>query len=365
MRGFLCFSVRWFSLRFCIGVAVAAFVFACRRSGPPLEIAQLVKTTAVQAHQGDFSVTYPGILKAASDVKLSFRVAGPIHKIWVKEGQYVQKGALLAELDPRDYSLQYEAAAAGYKQVKGETDRIMELYRTNSVSENEYDKAVAAQKQAWALYHARLNALEDTKLKAPFSGYIQKKYFSGYEVVNQGVPVLSMIDDDYLEVNADIPASDFIRSGDFLDYRMKVDVYPDTLFALEFVELNRQANFNQLFQARFRLKRSKEALLAPGMSASVTIHYKPVNEKLSVVPVSALVEEDGRSYVWRVEGSERKIVRKSPVEVYQVLKDGTVIVSAGLEAGDVIVSAGVNSLKEGQEIRVLPPVSASNVGHLL
>ncbi len=360
MGGFLSFFVR-----LGIGMTVTGLMFACRRNSPPLEIAQLVKTATVNAHQGDFSVTYPGILKAASDVKLSFRVAGPIHKIWVKEGQYVQKGALLAQLDPRDYSLQYEAAAAGYKQVKGETDRIIELYRTNSVSENDYDKAVAAQKQAWALYHARLNALEDTKLKAPFSGYIQKKYFSGYEVVNQGVPVLSMIDDDYLEVNADIPASDFIRSGDFLDYRMKVDVYPDTLFALEFVEMNQQANFNQLFQARFRLKRSKEVLLAPGMSASVTIHYKPTDEKLSVIPISALVEEGGRSYVWRVEGPDRKTVRKSPVEVYRVLKDGTVIVRAGLQAGDVIVSAGVNTLKEGQQIRVLPPAAASNVGHLL
>ncbi len=360
MRSFLCFFVRWG-----IGFILAVFVSACRKSSPPLEIAQLVKTTTVDVHQGDFSVTYPGILKAASDVKLSFRVAGPIHKIWVKEGQYVQKGALLAQLDPRDYTLQYEAAAAGYKQVKGETDRIIELYRTNSVSENDYDKAVAAQKQAWALYHARLNALEDTKLKAPFSGYIQKKYFSGYEIVNQGVPVLSMIDDDYLEVNADIPAGDFIRSGDFLDYRLKVDVYPDTLFALEFVEMNQQANFNQLFQARFRLKRSKDVLLAPGMSASVTIHYKPADEKLSVIPISALVEENGHSYVWRVEGSDRKIVRKSPVEVYRVLKDGTVIVSAGVQAGDVIVSAGVNALKEGQEIRILPPASGSNVGHLL
>lgn len=360
MKRFFCFCVR-----FCMGVAVAVFISACRRSNPPLEIAQLVKTATVQAHQGDFSITYPGILKAASDVKLSFRVAGPIHQIWVKEGQYVQKGTLLAQLDPRDYTLQYEAAEAEYKQVKGETDRIMELYRTNSVSENEYDKAVAAQKQAWALYHARLNALEDTKLKAPFNGYIQKKYFSDYEIVNQGVPVLSMIDDDYLEVDADIPASDFIRSGDFLDYRMKVDVYPDTLFALEFVELNRQANFNQLFQVRFRLKRSKDVLLAPGMSAGVTIHYKPVDGKLSVIPISALAEEGGRSYVWRVEGADRKIIRKSPVEVYQVLKDGTVIVSAGLQAGEVIVSAGVNTLKEGQKIRVLPPVSASNVGHLL
>lgn len=360
MKGFL-----YFFLCRIVWISLAASFFSCRHNTPTLEIAQLVKTTTVDLHKGDFAVTYPGILKAASDVKLSFRVAGPIHKIWVKEGQYVKRGTLLAQLDPRDYSLQYQAAAAEYKQVKGETDRIIELYKTNSVSENDYDKAVAAQKQAWALYHARLNALEDTKLKAPFSGYIQKKYFDSFEIVNQGIPVLSMIDDDYLEVDVDIPANDFIRSADFLDYQMKVDVYPDTLFALEYMEINQKANFNQLFQARFRLKRNEGLLLAPGMSASVTIHYKPASERLSVIPISALVQEEGRSFVWLIDKRGQNVVRKSPVEVYQVLKDGTVIVSARLQAGDVIVSAGVNSLKEGQKVRILPPPSASNVGHLL
>ncbi|WP_251621979.1 efflux RND transporter periplasmic adaptor subunit [Odoribacter lunatus] len=348
-----------------VGLILAGVLLSCQGKTSTLEIAQLVKTTIVQTHKDDFSVTYPGVLKAASDVKLAFRVPGPIDKVWVKEGQYVKKGTLLAQLDQRDYNLQYEAAAAEYKQIKGETDRIIELYQTNSVSENDYDKAVAAQKQAWALYHARLNALEDTKLKAPFDGYIQKKYFDSYEIVNQGVPVVSMIDDNYLDVNVDIPATDYIRSADFSDYQMRVDVYPDTLLPLELVEINRNANFNQLFQVHFRLKRDKKLSLAPGMSASVTIRYKPDSGKMSVIPVSALLQEEGHTYVWLLGGKERDVVKKTLVEVCQVLKDGTAIVNAELQAGDIIVSAGVNTLKEGQQVRILPSPSVSNVGHLL
>ena len=79
-------------------------------------------------------------------MKLAFRVAGPIRKIYVNEGQYVKKGQLLAELDPRDYQIQFNATQAEYTQVKGEADRIIELYRRGSVSVNEYDKAVAARK---------------------------------------------------------------------------------------------------------------------------------------------------------------------------------------------------------------------------
>lgn len=337
---------------------------ACHRSPEPLDISLLVKTTEVKGHDGQFDITYPGRVQAAADVKLAFRIAGPIRAVYVSEGEYVKKGQLLALMDPRDYQLQYEAALAEYNQVTGEANRIIELYRRQSVSVNEYDKAVAAKERVTALYHSRRNSLEDTRLRAPFSGYIQKKYFDAYEIVNQGTPVLSMIDDDYLEVIVDLPSVDYIRRSEFKDFYARVDVYPDTLLPLELMDMAQQANFNQLFQARFRLKRDKRLKLAPGMSTSVTIHYQPESGNLSMLPVSALVQRNDRTYVWLYD-SENEVVRLFPVEVRQVLKDGQAIVISGLRPGERIISAGVNSLKDGQKVRLLPPVSASNVGGLL
>lgn len=352
--------LRWF-LFLCGGSFVGT---ACYRNSPTLEIIPLVKVVKVGEQQDRFSVNYPGVLRAAADVKLAFRIAGPIQKVYVREGEFVRKGKLLATLDPRDYQLQYDAARAQYEQVKEESDRIIELYKRNSVSVNEYDKAVAGQKQAWALYRARLNALEDTRLRAPFDGYIQKKYFDDYEIVNQGVPVLTMVSDNSLEVDIDIPASDYIRRDDFKNFYAVVDVYPDRSIPLEFLDLNQQANFNQLFKARFRLKQQSGLKLASGMSASVIINYEPSDQHLLVIPVSALFQEDKRSYVWRINEHQQSIC-KTPVEVRQVLKDGQVVVASRLQIGDQIVSVGVNDLKEGQRVRILPPPSSSNVGHLL
>lgn len=346
------------------GFILLTVLFGCRRSQEPLLISPLVKTVEVKGHEGQFAITYPGRIRAAADVKLAFRVAGPLQHIYVSEGEYVKKGQLLASMDPRDYRLQYEAAKAEYTQVKGEADRIIELYRRNSVSVNEYDKAVSARERVSALYNARKNSLEDTRLKAPFNGYIQKKYFDAYEIVNQGTPVLSMIDDDYLEVDIDLPSVDYIRREEFQDFYVRVDVYPDATFPLELMEISQQANFNQLFQARFRLKRDRKWKLSPGMSASVTIRYTPGAENLTVIPVSSMVERSGRTYVWLYD-AENEVVRLFPVDVRQVLKDGQVIVSSGLRSGERIVSAGVNSLKDGQKVRLLPPVPASNVGGLL
>lgn len=356
--------IRRIYLHYSLVLGILLTVGACRKNIAPLAIPQLVKTVEVKEHRGLYAVTYPGKIQAASDVKLSFRVAGPIRAFYAKEGEFVKKGKLLAEIDPRDYQLQYDATRAEYEQVKGEADRVVELYHRNSVSLNEYDKAIAAIKRVTALYQAHKNALQDTKLKAPFDGYIQNRYFDTYEIVNQGIPVLSMIDNDYFEVRIDIPSSDYIRRADFVDFYCNVDVYPDTLLPLEFLDLNQKANFNQLFKVRFLLKRDKALPLAAGMSASVTIHYTPSSGDLTVIPISALFQQNGKSFVWLYD-NRNEVIKKTPVEVQQVLKDGGLVVKSNLHKGQTLVSAGVNSLKEGQQVKKLPVAPASNVGGML
>lgn len=337
---------------------------SCRKSTPPVEIPKLVKTAVVGEQAGELSVTYPGKVAAASNVKLAFRVAGPIKAMKVNSGQYVKKGQLLAELDPRDYVIQFNATQAEYNQVKGESDRVIELYRRGSVSVNEYDKAVAAKKRVTALYQAHRNALKDTRLLAPFDGYIQNKYFEAPEIVNQGTPVVSMIDNDYYEVNIDIPSSDFIRREDFVSYQAVADVYPGQILPLELLDITQGANYNQLFNVRFRVRRDSFPWLASGMSVSVTIHFKPSAGELSTIPISALLQKAGKSYVWLYHPQD-SLISLTPVEVQQIMKNGTAIIRSELERGQTIISAGVNDLKEGEKVRLLPPVPSSNVGGLL
>lgn len=339
-------------------------VLGCKKTQPVVDIPQLVKSVEVSDWGKNASATYPGKLKATENIKLAFRVAGPIKRIHVQEGQQVKKGQLLAELDARDYQLQYDASQAEYSQVKEETERIIELYRRGSVSVNEYDKAIAARKRVTALYQANQNALNDTRLKAPFDGYIQNKYFSASEIVNQGTPVLSMMNTRQLEVEVDIPVQDFIRREDFADCYAVADAFPDVRLPLELEDIDRGANYNQLFRARFRLKQDTLKNLAPGMSVSVTIHFRSDNRTIVTVPISALFQQDGKSYVWLYD-EQNQTVRRLNVQIQQIRKDGTVWVQSALRQGQKVISAGVNDLKEGQRVKLLPPPSTSNVGQLL
>ncbi len=349
---------------FWVVLGIVVCVSACRSKEMEKKSVIMVKTEVVKPYRSELKITYPGRIRAAEDVDLSFRVAGPIVKIPVDAGGFVKKGALVAEIDPRDYELQLSATEAEYRQIKGEAERVIELYNRKSVPVNDYDKAVSGLQQISAKYSSHQNALKDTRLLAPFDGYIQKKYFEVGETVGAGMPVLSMINTQYFEVVIDIPSSDFVRQSSFRDFSCVADVYPDKSFPLELMDVAKKANLNQLYGMRLRLKPEAGYNLAAGMSVNVTIDYDPGEQSMTEIPLSALMEKEGKASVWVYLPSEKR-VKSREVVVRQILKDGSVVLDSGLEKGEVVVSAGVHKLKEGMQVELLKPVSKTNVGGLL
>lgn len=324
-----------------------------------------VKVDTVRTYGEELSVSFPGRVKAAADVNLAFRVSGTLLQVPADVGKRVRKGDLLARIDPRDYEIQLSATEAEYKQVKAEAERIIELYRRKSVPENDYDKAVYGLQQMTAKYNAHKNALHDTRLVAPFDGYIQKKLYEEEETVAAGMPVVSMISADRFELEIHIPVSDYLRQPRFRSYTAVLEIAPGRTFPLELMDIARKANANQLYTVRFRIAGVPSGVnLAAGMTAEVTIHYLPEENMLYRLPLTAVFEKDGNSTVWIYDPADRTVASRR-IEPVEIRKDGRMIVSGGVKDGEVVVTAGVHSLREGMQVDILPPVSKTNVGGVL
>ena len=91
---------------------------------------------------------------AGEEHSASFRVAGNIDQILVRPGQTVTKGDLIATLDTRDFENTLMAAESKYKQVKSEVERVTELYKRESVTKNDYEKAISGEKTTESLFNA-------------------------------------------------------------------------------------------------------------------------------------------------------------------------------------------------------------------
>lgn len=323
-----------------------------------------VKTTEVIELESTLTKNYPARIKAASDINLSFRVAGPILKVNVNEGDEVKKGEVVAQIDPRDYQIQFQATEAKYNEVKAEVDRITALYKKNKVSENDYDKATSGLKQITAKYQAHQNALEDTRLKAPFSGQINKIFFEAGETVDAGMPIISLIDSQQYEIVTHIPAQDLLKKENFTNFACISANLPGREWPLELRNIVSQANLNGLYPVFFTLKNDSEDNILPGMSAEVLIKYRTNQEHLFEIPSSAIFETGGKSKVWIINKKENTITSKD-VAIVKIKTSGIAVVKGELKKSDAIISAGVHGLKEGQKVRQLPAPTESNVGNLM
>lgn len=347
-------------------MGITLFILSSCSSGKTAkETISTVKTDTVRRYGQELVVTFPGKIKAAADVNLAFRVSGTLLRVPVDAGTYVRKGQLLAEIDPRDYEIQLAATEAEYNQIKSEAERISILYKQQSVTPNDYDKALYGLQQITAKYNAHQNALKDTRLYAPYDGYVQKRYFEANETVSAGFSVISMINTGSPEVEINIPSSEYIRRHAFDSYSCSVDIYPDVIFPLELIGITPKANMNQLYTMRLRLRQLPEqAFPTPGMSATVTLHYRENESMLTQIPLTAVFSNNGNSAVW-IYNPEYKTVSVRFVKPMEVKTDGTMVISDGLQPDEIVVTAGVHSLEEGQVVELLPSVSPTNAGGLL
>lgn len=328
------------------------------------QIIRKVKLATVCEADSLESREYSGIINEKLNVGLAFRVAGPILKMEVEEGDYVRKGELIAQIDPRDYEVQLQAAQGQYEKVNAEAERVIELHNRNSVAGNDYEKAVAGLKMAEAnLRHAK-NQINDTRLLAPSSGYIGEVNFEEGEMVDAGMPVASLIDLTGYEVEVDIPVSLYLQKENFVAFTGEQPSVSDKTFPLELANFSKKANNNQLYTLQLKLDPAANSDLAPGMNTGVTITLKTGLKNKLCVPLNAVYEKSGDSFVW-IYQPDKGVVNSRKVTTGQLTGNNLITITSGVKADEQVVSAGVHQLQENQEVEILESVSETNVGGML
>ncbi len=344
---------------------VALIISSCGSKDEHKEIVVNVKTDTVEVYGSGQSASFPGRIKAGDDINLSFRIAGPISSINVSAGNLVKKGQVLAQIDPRDYSTQLAATEAEYRQIKDNVDRVVKLYEKKGVTENEYYKAVYGLEQITAKYDAHKNALADTRLTAPYDGYVQKTYYSARETVGAGMPVVSMIGTSAMEVEINIPSNVYAKRDEIESFVCTSDIYPGKEYPLEMAGMNRKANLNELYTVYLNLITPKDyPPLTPGMNVKVEVKYKSTTEDRYLVPINALISGKTGSSVW-VYNADNGTINRREITTDGINNRGCAIVLTGLKSGEIVVSAGASSLKEGQKVSPLKKQSATNTGGIL
>ena len=323
---------------------------------------QLVNVVEVTSSAGTAGASYPAKTEAMNKTDLSFKVAGTIARVLVKEGDHVRAGQAVASIDDRDYRTQLRATEAEYQQIKAECERVIAMYKEHAVSDNNYDKArYGLQQITEKLAHHR-DQLSDCVIYAPFSGYVDNVYKQAGETTYPGLPIVSVYSSKGVDVVINIPERAYAQRKRNTAYRATFNSMPGKSFPLAVRSVAAMANDNHLYEMRLSLKGNVPGI-TPGMTAMVEVEQKQSTDDGVKVPVGAVWTENQKSFVY-VYDKKSSTVKKTEVTVERLENNGNIVVSAGLQNNSSVVASGVHHLTDGQKVSPMKETSSLNVGNL-
>lgn len=303
-------------------------------------------------------------VRARTESRLGFRVAGKLVQRRVNLGDSVKAGQVLAQLDPQDLKLAQDAAKAGQAAAQANYDlsladykRARDLSDDGFVSSAELERRTTALKAAQSLLgQARVQAREQSNqtsyavLKADVDGVVTSVEAETGGVVAAGQTIVRVAQDGPRDVVFSVPedrVSLFHAAADVAG-ALKVRLWgaDETLFDAKLREVSAAADAStRTFLIKAELKSTVAKL---GQTATVLLDL-PKQADLIKLPLSAVLDFQGRSSVWLLDPKNMTV----NIRAVQVLSaDGNeVVIAGGLQAGEEVVTAGVHVLTPGQKVK--------------
>lgn len=304
---------------------------------------------------------FAGTVQAKVQTALGFRVGGRLVTRAVHVGDLVRKGEVLAVLDSTAYELAVRSARAELSSAEATLasavateERQKTLLQSNTAAQAAVESAEQSREAADAgLVRARTalakaeEQLSYTRILAEFDGVVTATGAEAGQVVSPGEAVVTVARPDERDAVVDIPEG---VGGIVVGSRFTVSlqINPSVTASGAVREIAPSAD------AATRTRRVKIALEDPAdtfrIGTTITAELEGPEASALLVPVTAILERDGRKHVW-IADAEKGEVRLRPVETALSSAHFVQVVS-GLSEGERIVTAGVNSLEEGQKVRI-------------
>lgn len=285
-----------------------------------------------------------GTLLARESVQITSTVNEKVRSLHFDEGQYVEKGALLAVLEQAEEQAQLASAKADLAEQDREIKRLKNLLATQSAARNEYDARISAKERADAKIAEVQAKIDERTLRAPFSGVTGLREVSPGAYLSAGSAIISLDDLSVMRLDLNIPS---LLLGS-LRVGMSVNAHSDALdqsFVGTIVAINPRIDpVSRSVMVRAVLD-NPDGVLKPGMLMRLSL-LKDQREGI-MVPESALQSIERRHYVWLMGGDG--LAERREVEL-GIRTPGWVEVLAGLAAGDQLITEGYLMLRPGSPV---------------
>jgi membrane fusion protein (multidrug efflux system) len=305
-----------------------------------------VDATTLQPGTVTERVRTSGTLRADESVELTAESGGKITDIRFAEGDRVDKGTLLVQINDAELQAEKERLEHRLSLATDRAERQEELLDEGGVSQEEYDATVnkvEVLRSELDLVKARI---EKAKIRAPFSGVVGLREVStgAYVSPQTTIATLQRTNPTKLDFSVSEQYATRVQPGQSVAFRVRsIDrTMEGTVYAS-----NTQVNADtRTLQLRARAP-NPDGTLRPGMFAEVTVPLGQVTDAIIVPSFAVVPTLDGQ----RVFVAEDGVAQPRNVTL-GVRTDSTVQVTDGLSLRDTVITSGIQSLRTGLPIRI-------------
>lgn len=328
---------------------------AASRGAPPAPLVIVAEARPGVEMRRD--IVLPGRVEAVTQAELSFLVDGRLEAVLVGEGERVAAGQEIARIDDTDYQVELRQARTTEETASADLARRRVLNRDGILARAMVEEAEATLAQATAQREAAERQVFYTRLTAPYPGIVGRRVAEVGTVVSAGMPVVTMVDGEAIDVAVDVPAAEAVGLsfgpalvGEGVVVGVGADIAIDLAYAEHATVPDEQSRTYRLVM---RGLPPPDVNLLPGMAMRVTLpdpdpDALPPGELL--VPLSAVLSApDGTGTIVVVDEENR--ARRVPVAIDAIHEAHALVRGEGLEAGARVVVAGAQSLTDEQPVR--------------
>jgi RND family efflux transporter MFP subunit len=312
-----------------------------RATEPPTPV--LIRAVA-RVERPDY-VVLSGEAEAEHTANVGFLVPGLVHTVALREGEAVASGQVLAELDPTDYQLNVDLAAAQQDRAEDEFARAKSMFAQKGIPANDFNKADVAVRMARTQATMARKKLADTRITSPFSGIVARRGVEPGELAGPGLPVFTIMQIDPVQVRVGVPESEIARFAIGQHALLTIPALKDAEFDGVVRVIGIAADpASRTYTVKAEVPNPAHRL-RPGMIAEARFENKTKSAVLTVPAEAVVPDVDGVTRVFVYDPKEQR-VRSRRVDVGAAY--GTEVeIRSGLTPADTIVTGGQHRVHDG------------------
>jgi RND family efflux transporter MFP subunit len=364
-----------------LGTAIVLCASACKQQSSPETLPLPVHTATVQTIAIGNGAKYSASIVPYAQVDLAFQSGGYVDRIRqvkspsggmrnIDQGDWVQKGTVLAVVRQQDYqdklqqaNAQLARAQAEYDKAKLTFDRTSALYGSHSATKPDYDSATAQLASTTASVSGAKASVSEAnvalaycELRAPFSGWVVKRNIDLGSLVGPATNGFTLADTESVKAVFGVPDTSIsrVRLGQHL--AISTDALPQQ-FAGRVSAISPAADpKSRVFSVEVTIPNPKDQLKS-GMIASLALNGVQLPQSVLAVPLSAVIRDPARVDSFAVMipegGGDSATARLRAVELGDTYGN-MIATKGGLASGEQVITTGVSLIKNGDKVRVMP-----------